>query len=322
MTIHGTVALIVNPVATRSGRGVRAEVVRALEPLGLEWTLVTRAPGDAAAMAAQAAAEGATVVVTLGGDGTAADVAGVLAGGPVAMAPLPGGNANVFARALGWPNAPARALPLLAASLADGARRDAGLGVVEAGGERRVFAINAGMGIDAATVEWIEARPRTKRRLRHAGFALGVVVAAARAGRAPALRLDGEGVTPMEAVSVLVACGTPYTYLGRRPLDLVPGASFDGRLAWIALTRIRPHELGGLVGRAARGRDLPLGGPALTGGLITGGMTVRSDAPVPVQADGEVLGRHHEMHVAPGPRLVVVDPRRDPGLKSGVEKAI
>jgi diacylglycerol kinase family enzyme len=313
----GRIALVVNPAATKAGRTLRSQTVRTLAPLGLEWSLVTRGPGDAGRLAAEAAAQGATVVVTLGGDGTAADVAGALAGGPVAMAPMPGGNANVFARALGWPARAADALPLLGVSLRAGAVREAGLGVVEAGEDRRVFAINAGMGIDAATVEWIEARPRTKRRLRQAGFAIGVAVAAARAGRSARLRVEGEGIEPTEAVAVIAACGTPYTYLGRWPLDLVPGAAFDGALAWVALTRMRPHELTGLLARAIAGRPLPLGGPALRGGGSSGGIDVWSDVPAAVQADGEALGRHTHMRVMPGPRLRVIDPRSVAALKSG-----
>jgi diacylglycerol kinase family enzyme len=303
------VALVMNPHATRAGRAVRAEVTRALAPLGLGWALTTHAPGEAGALAAQAASEGAEVVVALGGDGTAAEVAGALAGGPVAMAPLPGGNANVFARALGWPNASAPALEVLVEALRAGRVREADLGALDLDGERRVFTINAGVGIDAATVEWIEARPRTKRRLRQAGFALGVAVAVARAGRAPRLRLEGEGIDPVDAVAVLVACGTPYTYLGRRPLDLVPGAAFEGSLAWMALTRLRPHEIAPLALRALSGRDLPLGGPALRGGGAAAGVVVTAEAAAPVQADGEALGRHERVGVGPGPRLRVVDPR-------------
>lgn len=317
MSGPGPIALVMNPAATRSGRGLRGEVVDALAPLGLEWADVTRGPGDAWRLAQEAVAAGAAVVVTLGGDGTAADVAGALAGGPVAMAPLPGGNANVFARALGWPARADHALPLLTAARRAGAVREAGLGAVEPDGEpRRVFAINCGLGIDAATVEWIEARPRTKRRLRQAGFAAGVAVAVARAGRAPRLRVSGEGIDPVTAVAVLVACGTPYTYLGRRPLDLVPGAAFDTGLAWIALTRLRPHELAVIAARALRGRDLPLGGPALTGGGTVAGILIESDTAAPLQADGEPLGRHTRVRVTPGPRLRVVDPRHGAALKS------
>lgn len=320
MTAMGPVALVMNPAATRSGHAVRGEITRALAPHGLGWALTTRERGEAGALASQAVAEGAGVVVALGGDGTAAEVAGALAGGSVPMAPLPGGNANVFARALGWPAHPLPAVHALATALDAGRVREAGLGVVEAGGTRHVFTINAGVGIDAATVEWIEARPRTKRRLRQAGFAIGVAVAAARAGRAPRLLLDGEGIDPVEAVAVLTACGTPYTYLGRRPLDLVPGAAFDGSLAWVALTRLRPHELVPIAVRALRGRDLPLGGPALRGGDAVAGLTVRADGAVPVQADGEPLGRYEHVAIGPGPRLLVVDPPGAAALKSGASR--
>jgi diacylglycerol kinase family enzyme len=287
-------------------------VTRALAPLGLEWSLVTSGPGDAARLAREAADQGAATVVSLGGDGVAGEVAGALAGGPIAMAPLPGGNANVFSRALGWPNSARAALPLLAAAMAAGRLRDAGLGLLRTGGPEggeRVFAVNAGVGLDAATVEWIEARPRTKRRLRQAGFILGAAIAAARSGRAPHLRAVADDGEVVLARAVLTACGTPYTYLGRRPLDLAPGAAFDGRLAWVGLARIHPVELAQLGLRAARGRDLPIGSDTLAGGTIARELLVESDIPAPVQADGEPLGRHREVRVARGPVLRAIEPR-------------
>lgn len=306
----GPVALVVNPVATKAGRTRRAEVARALGPLGLEWSLVTAGHGDAGRLARQAADEGAAVVVTLGGDGTAAEAAGALADGPVVLAPMPGGNANVFARALGWPSAFARALPLLAAALERGRVRDAVLGRLAVdGGEPRVFALNAGAGIDAATVEWIEARPRAKRRLRHVGFALGAVAATRRAGGEPHLWTSVDGGPAFEAAALLAACGTPYTWFGPRPLDIVPGAQFEGPLAWTALERVRAAELGGLLVRALRGRELPLDGPALRGGTALVDLVVRGERPVPVQADGEVLGRHAELRISRGPTLRALDPR-------------
>jgi diacylglycerol kinase family enzyme len=306
------VALVVNPAATRSDRTTRAQVARALAPLGLEWSLVTSGPGDAARLARDVAGQGAAVVVSLGGDGVAGEVAGALAGGPVAMAPLPGGNANVFSRGLGWPNSARAALPLLAAGLRDRRLREAALGLLRIGGPdggERVFAVNAGVGLDAATVEWIEARPRTKRRLRQAGFVLGAGIAALRTGRAPHLRAVVDGGEVVLARAVLTACGTPYTYLGRRPLELVPGAGYDGRLAWVGITRLHPAELAGLGLRAVRGRDLPIGSATLAGGPIVRELVIESDVPAPVQADGEPLGRHLELRVSRGPVLRAVEPR-------------
>jgi diacylglycerol kinase family enzyme len=293
----------------RTGSHLRAETLRALAHHGLAWTLVTRAPGDAGRLAAQAAADGARVVVTLGGDGTVGDAAGALAGGPVAMVPLPGGNANVFARALGWPNDPRRALATMTRALAAGTVRDARLGRIRAGGRDRVFVINAGMGLDAATVEWIESRPRLKRRLRWLGFALAAAVVTARARGAPRLAAWADGGPQVDVLAALVACGAPYTYTGPRPLDIVPGASFDGALAWLGVTRARPHELARLATLAGLGRPLPVGTGPLVGGPVARTLTVRAGSPAWVQADGEVLGRHELLEAGPGPALRIVDPR-------------
>jgi len=305
---RGPVALIANPGAMRSSPAARSRVTRVLAPVGLEWSLVTSGPGDGARLAREAAAQGAATVVALGGDGIAGEVAGALAGGPVAMIPLPGGNANVFARAIGWPARLDRALPLVASALAAGRVRDAHLGLVRAGEAERVFVVNAGVGLDAATVEWIEARPRAKRRLRQAGFALAAAIAFARAHGVPRLRVTIDDGDPVDCAALLTACGTPYTYLGARPLDLAPGASFDGGLAWVGVKRVRPGELSRLMVRAARGRSLPIGGPALTGGMVARAVAARADGPVPVQADGEPLGRHEQVRITPGPVLRAVAP--------------
>ncbi|MEF9605239.1 diacylglycerol kinase family protein, partial [Paracoccus sp. PXZ] len=56
---------------------------------------------DLPAMARAAVAEGFDLIVAAGGDGTQAAVAGAVAGTPAAMAVIPGGTFNYFARDLG-----------------------------------------------------------------------------------------------------------------------------------------------------------------------------------------------------------------------------
>ncbi|MBT0777899.1 diacylglycerol kinase family protein [Paracoccus sp. pheM1] len=56
---------------------------------------------DLPAMAREAVAEGFDLIVAAGGDGTQAAVAGAVAGTPAAMAVIPGGTFNYFARDLG-----------------------------------------------------------------------------------------------------------------------------------------------------------------------------------------------------------------------------
>ncbi len=302
------IALIINPRATTAGPGARERAVRELTPLGLRWTLLTEAGGDAGRLARQAVAEGATVVASMGGDGTVSDVAGAIADTDAALLPLPGGNANVFARAIGWPGRLTEALDLAGPALAS-PRSVLHLGRITADGTSRVFAMNCGVGIDAATVHWIERRPRTKRLLRQAGFALGAAVATARARNGVRLTATADGQEPVEVATVLAACGSPYTYLRGRPLDLVPGADFARPdVHWTALRTVQAREVTRVAMAAARGRGIPSDDPALLTGRVTHGLRLTAPEPVPVQADGEMLAAHTDILITPGPRLHVVTP--------------
>jgi len=302
------VALLVNPVATRARGTLRAEATELLSRHGLADVLVTRAPGEAAALAARAAASGVDLVVALGGDGTVADAAGALAGGSVALVPLPAGSTNVFARALGWPSSPRRALAALELALERPCLRSLVLGQLEAGDRRRVFCVSAGIGLDADTVHRVEARPAMKRVLRQGGFALATVAATGRAARHPdrlAVSIDDGPAHGL--ASVVAAAGHPYAYLGRRPLDLAPGARFDGVLAWTGLRTARATTVARVVGGAlAGGRHI--GHPSVAHGIARRSIRVRAERPAPLQADGEPLGWHPEVLITPGPHLATLVP--------------
>lgn len=105
------------------------------------------------------------VVFTLGGDGTAMEVAAALASTGIPIAVLAGGTGNLLARALGTPLAVRRAVP----ALVHGRVRKIDLGVAHG----RHFAVAAGVGIDAAMVAetpvWMK---------RHLGVLAYTVVAA------------------------------------------------------------------------------------------------------------------------------------------------
>jgi len=301
------IALIVNPAAARAQPGLRGAVTAALAPLGLEWVLPTGAPGEAGELAASACAQGAGLVVALGGDGTVAQVAAAAAGAGVAMAPVAAGGANVFARALGWP-APNDAGPeLLVAAITSASLRTIVLGSVRAGGEERPFVINAGVGVDADTVHWVEERPAAKRRLHDGAFAIGVTLATARASvQKPHLGVSVDGGPAGRYGALAVATGSPYTYLGPWAVNMLPPAAFDGRLAWLALRRVTPWSMGRAVaGGLGRGRHL--GRRAFAGGTART-IEVAADRPVALQADGEPLGRHREIALGRGPALRTVVP--------------
>jgi YegS/Rv2252/BmrU family lipid kinase len=110
-------------------------------------------------------------VFTLGGDGTAMEVAGALAWSGIPLGVLPGGTGNLLARALGVPRNVKKAIPMLL----EGSIRQLDLGVVQG----RHFAVAAGVGIDAAMVA--ETPSWMKRRLGVLAYTLIATRAALRA---------------------------------------------------------------------------------------------------------------------------------------------
>lgn len=92
--------------------------------------------GHAQELGRRARVEHFDLVITLGGDGTINEtVNGLLDAGPdpnlPILATIPGGSANVLARALGFPNDPIEATGLVLESLRSSSTHDIGLGRVE-----------------------------------------------------------------------------------------------------------------------------------------------------------------------------------------------
>lgn len=192
------VLLIANPASRRGGRLV-AEARRALTAGGATCDVIlTERAGHAREISARRARD-YDVVFVLGGDGTAMEVAGALAGTSIPIGVLPGGTGNLLARALGIPRDVGRAVP----ELLRGQVRQIDLGVVL--GHR--FAVAAGVGIDAAMVA--ETPAWMKRRL---GVLAYTIIATKAALRAVVLRrfflarvdIDGE-IVERRAAAVLFA---------------------------------------------------------------------------------------------------------------------
>ena len=163
------VLLIANPA---SRRGARLEGVAraAFQREGVECDLVRTARAGHARELAAARGHDYDMVFTLGGDGTAMEAAGALAGSGIPIGVLAGGTGNLLGRALGIPLNVQRAVP----ALLHGDVRRIDLGVVL--GHR--FAVAAGVGIDAAMVE--ETPAWMKRRLGVLAYTLIATKAALR----------------------------------------------------------------------------------------------------------------------------------------------
>jgi diacylglycerol kinase family enzyme len=297
--------LVFNPNATTTDDRVRDVIAAAL---GSETELEvapTKQRGHATLLAAGAVHEGLDAVFSLGGDGTANEVLQALAGTDVAMGVIPGGGANVFARALGLPNDPIAATSIALEHLRAGRHRRVSLG--RAGD--RYFGFNAGYGFDAAVVRMVEQHAGLKRRLRQLAF----VALATRAWftddavHAPSIQLeldDGSWAGPFGIA--MIGNADPYTYLGERPMRVTPRASFDAGLDLMTIDRVRTPTLLRIVTQVFSGgthverrrhvhhwHDLP-------------GFSLSAPHPLPLMVDGDYAGEHRSVHLTAVPRALAV----------------
>src|SRR5690606_26707690 len=112
-----------------------------------------------------------------GGDGTIYEVVNGLAHSDTALAVIPTGTANVWAREAFVPRDLTRALKLVAL----GRRERVDLGVAEGAFGRRHFLLMCGIGLDAEVVGRVGTSSSGKRRLGKAWYALLGAGAVARA---------------------------------------------------------------------------------------------------------------------------------------------
>ncbi len=304
--------LIANPHATSTSPGVRDVITRALgHEVDLDVVTTTHR-GHARELAARC--EGLDLLLTLGGDGTINEaVNGLVAGGRrdlPQLATIPGGSANVMARALGFPNEPIEATGMILESLCTQSSHTIGLGSAsftsELGAAPRTqwFTINAGIGLDADVVASMEAQRRAGRTASGTRYAWTAVQEYVRdaGSRGRPLSLHLPGRDPVTAVALVIVQNTaPWTYFGALPINPCPRASFDRGLDAFA-----PHTLGP-VSTARYGLRMLRGSRA---GGVPGKLTVlhdeaaflvRADAPVNLQVDGDHMGRVLEVFFAFAP---------------------
>ena len=266
----------------------------------------TNRRGHATRFAHDAARRGFDVVIGFGGDGTLNEVATGIAGTDTALGVLPGGSTNVFARTLGMPNDPVRAVEHLVEGIEAGDVRPIGLGQVNG----RYFCFHTGVGYDAAVVQQVERHGSLKRWLGHPLFIYAGLSTWARGydRRNPHFTVSG-GDAPDEANGyfTVVLNTNPYTYLGNRPLDLSPAAGLDrAGLVAVTFTTMRARTILGSLGGALRGGGVQ---PSAHLDVRTGldRLTISHDSPFPYQLDGDALGdttRLDIRHVPDAVRLV------------------
>lgn len=106
-------ALLVNPAAAGGrARSAVAPVCAELDRLGADYRVIETTSGDHAKVVARELAETAETAVAIGGDGIVGTLAGALCNRECALAIVPAGRGNDFARVLGIPDDPAAAARL------------------------------------------------------------------------------------------------------------------------------------------------------------------------------------------------------------------
>lgn len=248
----------------------------------------TQAPGHATELAQQAAAAGSRVVIAAGGDGTLGEVANGLAETETAMAPLPVGTANSFARELNMP------LPLFrgkhqllqaADLLLNGRIHHMDLGyTTNSEGNGRYWLLWSGAGADGYLVEHIEPRPKWSKKLGRLGYMLqGIALTIRYPAVQATIEIDGRIYDDHYLLALVSNC---RLYAGGG-LTISPQAKLDDGLFEVWLFRgrqiLKLFQYGALM---KVGRRVFPGMEMVHGRSITVNMTPT----MPCQTDGELGG--------------------------------
>jgi len=316
--------LIVNPNATSTTASGLALLAHALESRVQLTVERTDHRGHAIEIAQQAARDGVDVVIVHGGDGTVNEVVNGLLGppGPLpsgrvmpAVAVVPGGSANVFARSLGIPHDPIDATNLLIDLLGEYGRTATWrrIGLMDCGERWGVF--TAGMGVDGEVVAAVESRRRKHKGVtatRYIRSAIPAVLRSAR--REPTLTLELPDRDPVTGVHfVFVSNSSPWTYANARPVYTNPDCRFETGLGVFATTSMGVWRNLWLVRRMlAKRADIKA--PHLVREDDVAWVRITSDTPIATQIDGDYLGLREEMtfRAVAGALDVVAPPQKLP----------
>ncbi len=320
MTVRAV--LIVNPNATSTTPAGRDLLAHALESRVSLTVTHTDHRGHAIEIAEQAKADRADVIIVHGGDGTVNEVVNGLLGKPPglsgtaplpdpaglpAVAVVPGGSANVFARALGISSDPTEAtnqlIDLLGAHRAgDSWRR---IGLMDCSERWAVF--TAGMGVDGDVVAAVEAQRAKGRKVtagRYMRIALREMLSNARSE--PALTVHLPDREPVAGVHfAFVSNASPWTYANARPVWTNPDTSFETGLGLFAVTSMNVIANLLLV-RRMLSKKANIKARHLLREDDLDWVRITTSRPVSCQVDGDFLGLREEMTFASVPRALAV----------------
>ena len=299
--------LVANPAASGFTAALHRQVLTILRDRYAVTAAWPGGPEEAEAGARDAAAAGVEVVAAMGGDGIVHRVANGIVGTQSALAVVPAGTSNVFARITGYPRRGAAAAKAIAA-----ASRVTPLPTIRMqasgpdGGISRIVLFAAGLGYDAAVIRDSERRPLGKvgaGTIHYTRSALRVALGDYRSRDADlTVEVDGDR---RRAATVIAQVHDRFTFIGRRSVTLSP----EGGPAVMVLERTTPGRLLRTVGRAARHRSVSVVAGTRVWHPFTK-LEATADTTTGLEADGEYLGEVARLELTVAPRsLLLVDPR-------------
>jgi YegS/Rv2252/BmrU family lipid kinase len=306
------VFVVLNPMA---GNSAAADVRAALDRhfSAEAWTQeVYETTGDeqVADIVRAALERGCDLVVAAGGDGTVSEVAEALVHTDIPLGIIPVGTANVLARELELPLDLEGACALLA-----GEHTTNNIDAMQVGD--KAFFLQIGVGIDSLMIR--DTDRDAKRRFGRAAYlwtALKWLI-----GYQPrrfTIAADGRRLRP-RAAQVLIANGG---VLGMPPFSWGPHIRpDDGRIdvCVVSARALSDYLRVGwqvLIGHRRRGQNIRYY-------TAERSVVIDADRPLPVQADGEILGDTPvQVQVIPDAVAVVVPPPSAPSERRSVEGAL
>jgi diacylglycerol kinase family enzyme len=307
--------LLVNVAASSVTPRIKVQVQEALSASHSVTVVETSRRGHASRLAKGAVADGYDVVVVLGGDGTLNEAANGLAGSATALAVLPGGSTNVFARTIGFTNHPVKAAGELVVALREPARTIRRIGLGQANG--RYFVFHAGLGFDAAVVEQVERRGSLKRVAGHPLFLYAAVDTWMRhydrhrphfdirvtSGSGPP---SGPAPVIRDVYFAICLKTNPYTFLGEFPIKVAPDAGLERAFTIVAFQTLSLPVVMGVLGAAMAGRGgarLAKDGKVAYLSDVTA-LSISGHGAFPFQLDGDFLGEIDQLDLCYQPDLL------------------
>ena len=270
--------VVLKPPAEDNARQVLREALdRHFAAAGIACEVYETRKGDPVAdIVRRRLPDGFDVVVAVGGDGTVSAVCDGLVGSSIPLGIVPTGTGNLIARELAIPDQVETAIAFIAS--APPARR---IDAMRIG--KRAYVLNASVGISAAVIG--ETTARSKGRFGRAAY-LGTSILKVLSSRPRYLvvAIDGKAHSYRAVEVTIMNCGLLAKSLYPKGAEI---RIDDGHLGvWILSMKTVWNYLRYAVGLAMDSTYHPQAHFIQAGKSVS----IRSNIPLPVQADGDIIG--------------------------------